>query len=196
MNPSKDCLLIFTKNPILGKVKTRLAKTVGEERALQIYKALLKHTFEITQYAPCDKKVFYTDFIDEDDLWNGFQKYMQIQGDLGQKMQAAFAEAFQEGYERVVIVGSDCFELTEKDVAQAFAALQSAQVVIGPARDGGYYLLGMTGLIPSLFAQKKWSTAEVLPSTLADLAQLGTKPFLLPERNDIDEWEDLPESWR
>ncbi len=193
---SKSCLLVFTKNPILGKVKTRLAKTVGEERALVIYKALLAHTLGITEGLPCHKKVFYTDFIDENDFWKGYQKNLQAEGDLGDKMKAAFAQAFQEGYEQVVIIGSDCFELTTQDIEKAFEALQSSQVVIGSAPDGGYYLLGMTYLIPQIFEQKKWSTADVFPSTLADLKQLNIEPVLLPQRNDVDEWEDLPEHWR
>ncbi len=196
MDKSKKCLLIFTKNPTLGKVKTRLAKTVGEERALVIYEALLAHTFEITKHLAIDKKVFYTDFIAKNDLWNSCQKNLQIQGDLGKKMYAAFAKAFAEGYEHVVIIGSDCFELKAQDIEHAFKALEDSQVVIGPAPDGGYYLLGLRQMIPQLFEQKKWSTPEVFSNTLADLIQLGISPFLLPERNDVDEWEDLPEPWR
>jgi hypothetical protein len=186
----------MTKNPTLGKVKTRLAKTIGDERALEIYIKLLEHTKSITKDLSSDKKVFYTDFIPEDDFWNSYQKYLQIEGDLGKKMENAFLQAFEEGYKKVLIIGGDCADLTEMMIKRAFDALDKAPIVIGPAQDGGYYLLAMTQMIDEIFENKAWSTDQVLSETLKDLEKLKISRVLLPILNDVDEWEDLPEDWR
>ncbi len=195
--PSQQhCLLLMTKNPALGKVKTRLAKSIGDEKALEIYLRLLRHTHKITVTLPVHKKVFYTEFIPENDLWEGYQKHLQCKGDLGQKMKDAFQVAFDEGYQKIIIIGGDCAELTEEIIGKAFLHLEKSPVTIGPAQDGGYYLLGMNSMIERLFQDKKWSTSEVLPETLKDLEALKIKPILLPTLNDVDEWKDLPEDWK
>src|SRR5690349_716708 len=97
----KLALIIFVRNPELGKVKTRLAKTIGSEAALSIYKELLQHTLSVVSEVNCDKFIFYSDYINHNDLWEGkaFKKYLQCQGGLGEKMNNAFKEVFNEGYE-------------------------------------------------------------------------------------------------
>ncbi|MCG2419251.1 TIGR04282 family arsenosugar biosynthesis glycosyltransferase [Aequorivita sp. F47161] len=190
---SKKALIIFTRNPELGKVKTRLAKSVGDESALEIYKFLLKHTVEITKNLNVDKYVFYSENIHRDDIWNPdiFRKKLQSGENLGEKMNNAFSELFDMGYESVLIVGSDIFEINQKDIENAFDALQSNQLVIGPAKDGGYYLLGMKELDSKIFKNKNWGTNTVLDDTLNDLR---TKKYvLLEERNDIDYYQDIKE---
>ncbi|GAB4402243.1 MAG: TIGR04282 family arsenosugar biosynthesis glycosyltransferase [Microscillaceae bacterium] len=188
--------MIFVKNPVLGKVKTRLAKSIGEAKALWVYEALLQHTHQLTDSLPVDKAVFYADFVPETDLWDGYAKYLQSEGDLGHRMQAAFAQSFGRGYQKIVIIGSDCYELTSSHLEAAFSTLNQYPVVIGPAHDGGYYLLGMTKPRPFLFENKPWSTNQVLPLTRADLQQHQTPWAELPTLRDIDEAQDLPPHWQ
>jgi len=187
----KKLLLIFTKNPELGKCKTRLAKIIGDEAALKIYCYLLKHTAKITQSLSVDKRVYYSNEIIENDDFSAelFDKKIQQGNDLGEKMANAFQEGFQAGYEQIVIVGSDLFELSQSDIEETFSALTTSDVVLGPAKDGGYYLLGMKTFLPELFQQKKWSTSHVLKDTLADLQDKNVT--LISEKNDIDEYKDM-----
>lgn len=190
-----DCLLmIFVKNPALGKVKTRLAASIGDEKALEVYRLLLKHTETITSGGSAHKIVFYTDFVDEQDGFANeeFEKKIQVQDDdLGIRMYKAFEYAFAQGYKRVAIIGSDCYELSGQVLQAAFAALQNKQFVIGPANDGGYYLLGMNQLDKSVFEHKAWSTAEVFDKTIADFERLGATYEVLPMLTDIDYLEDM-----
>tara|TARA_B100002051_G_C16642359_1_gene589369 strand:+ start:369 stop:1061 length:693 start_codon:yes stop_codon:yes gene_type:complete len=190
---SKKALIIFTRNPELGKVKTRLAKSVGDESALEIYKFLLKHTVAITKNLNVDKYVFYSENIHRDDIWDPeiFRKKLQTGTDLGEKMQNAFSELFEMGYEKVLIVGSDIFELGQSDIENAFEVLQTTETVIGPATDGGYYLLGMKERNVAIFQNKNWGTSTVLKETLSDLRQ--KKYVLLEERNDVDYYQDIKE---
>lgn len=188
----KKALIIFIRNPELGKVKTRLAATVGNEKALEIYKELLAHTKVITATVNADKFVFYFNEISEDDSWSapGFTKKLQPGGDLGDKMKAAFGFLFQEKYNKVVIIGSDCFELTRTIIDNAFAALNKHDVVIGPASDGGYYLLGMRHFFHFVFEQKHWSTEQVFKETMEDLDIHNISYAVLEELTDVDTEED------
>ena len=129
----KNLVLIFTRNPELGKVKTRLAKTIGNEKALNIYKILLNKTKETTQELNCDKAVYYSVQIRENDIWNTetYQKHQQVGNDLGIRMLNAFAKGFEAGYEKIIIIGSDLFDLTPKHINDAFNKLTTNDVVIG-----------------------------------------------------------------
>ena len=188
---NKNCLLIFTRNPELGKVKTRLAKTIGDEKALEIYYFLLEKTKQVTEQIQAEKRVFYDCFVDENDLWNSqtFQKFIQKGTDLGSRMQHAFSEAFQSGFEKVIIIGSDLYDLTPEIISTAFQQLDKNDVVIGPAIDGGYYLLGMKKLHQTIFQNKNWGTESVRKDTLTDLKD--KEVFLLEELNDVDVFEDI-----
>ncbi len=188
---SKKALIIFTRNPELGKVKTRLAKTVGDESALKIYNFLLKHTVEITENLNVDKYIFYSENIHREDIWNPdiFRKKLQNGPDLGERMKNAFSEMFGMGYAKAIIIGSDMFDLNKNDLETAFDALETTPLVIGPATDGGYYLLGMKELNSEIFQNKDWGTSTVLEATLEDLKE--NKYVLLEERNDVDYYEDI-----
>jgi uncharacterized protein len=194
---SKRLLMLFVRNPELGKVKTRLAASVGPETALDIYLHLFRHTRDITRGLPMDKVVYYSERVEENDLWpdQQYQKKLQPAGDLGDKMKAAFEAAFAEGYTSVVIIGSDCPQLTADIINEAFDGLENHEVVIGPALDGGYYLLGMKHLHPELFQDKRWSTEHVFPDTLYDIERLHLSHTLLPYLSDVDKLEDLQENW-
>ena len=195
---SKRLLLLFVRAPELGKVKTRLAEAVGPEVALEIYIHLLQHTRQITEKLDAAKAVYFADNIVDDGLWpkQSYQHHLQTEGDLGQKMQAAFEDAFAAGYTSVVIIGSDCKQLTQEIIEQAFEALQTHEVVIGPALDGGYYLLGMKKLYPELFQNKPWSTSSVFSETLYDVERLHLSHKLMPELSDVDHMEDVDFDWQ
>lgn len=188
-------LLLFVRNPELGKVKTRLAASVGPETALEVYLHLLQHTKQVTQDLPVDKLVYYAGGVNEQDVWpnSRYKKREQAEGDLGARMQAAFADAFLEGYTSVVIIGSDCLQLTPEIIMRAYKELETHEVVIGPALDGGYYLLGMNCLYPQLFHNKHWSTERVFSETIQDLQRMHLPYALLPRLSDIDQVEDLDE---
>lgn len=188
---SKNLLLIFTRNPKLGKAKTRLAKSVGDKTALEIYNFLLNKTKEVTQNLACDKAVFYSVKIRENDIWDAeiYQKYQQKGEDLGVRMRNAFQNSFDAGYDKVMIIGSDLYDLTPKHINDAFNKLDNNDVVIGPAEDGGYYLLGMKKLQPYIFDNKAWGTSSVRKDTLEDLKKVNV--HLLEELNDVDVIEDI-----
>lgn len=189
-----DALLIFTRNPELGKVKTRLAKTIGDQKALEIYKDLLLHTMKVTKNLDCDKFVFYDKKIEISDLWTAilYKKRIQSGVDLGVRMHNAFQQLFKLGYENCIIVGSDLPDLQNLHINEAFSKLKFNDVVIGPADDGGYYLLGLKKMIPSLFKNKNWGTDTVLSNTLKDLENY--KIEFTETLNDIDTFEDLEKS--
>jgi rSAM/selenodomain-associated transferase 1 len=190
----KQALLIFTKNPEAGKVKTRLAATIGNEAALAVYKQLLSHTVEITNYLLVDKFVFYSNHIDHEDIWvnDCYFKEVQAGAGLGERMKNAFTSIFQKDYNKIVIIGTDCPGINAGIIMNAFAYLDSHDVVIGPAEDGGYYLLGMKQLYPELFENVNWSTSTVFDETTIKCAKLGLNCYLLPVLKDIDEEKDLP----
>lgn len=189
----KIAIIIFVRNPELGKVKTRLAKDIGDEQALNVYKELLLHTHDITRGFAGDRFVYYADSVTEIDLWENslYQKKLQEGEELGDRMMLAFFDLFQQGYSKLVIIGSDCPELSASIIEETFVRLDDADVVIGPSSDGGYYLLGMKTLIPELFKNKQWSTDTVLADTIKNTVTLKKECSFLPELSDIDTAGDL-----
>ena len=188
---NKNLIIVFVRTPELGKVKTRLAKSIGDVSALTIYKLLLKHTESVLHDLSFDKVVYYSEKVEENDFWEArlFEKKLQKGADLGERMQHAFETAFDQGYKKVLIIGSDLFDLKSIHITTAFEALENHDLTIGPSLDGGYYLLGMKELYPAVFKNKKWGTDSILENTLKDLQQQNVK--LLEALNDIDTFEDL-----
>lgn len=188
-----NALIIFIKNPVLGKVKTRLAATVGDVTALVVYKELLDHTKKITLLIDADKFLFYDDFLQREDEWSTdrFIKHLQKGNDLGERMYNAFEYTFLNKYQKVIIIGSDCVDLSASAIEDAYLHLDESNVVIGPAKDGGYYLLGMKELHQSLFKNILWGTSEVLKQTLAICRSQHLNYSLLPTLTDIDVENDL-----
>lgn len=191
MSKSTAALLIFIKNPEKGKVKTRLARTVGKDKALQIYLALLGHTRNIALSLEVERYLFYSNFVDKQDAWSneGFQKEVQQGQGLGERMTNAFKMVF-ENHSKVVIIGSDCASLNSEIVKKAFEKLDNFPFVIGPAIDGGYYLLGMNTFQATVFENIEWSTEAVFPETIKKIEDLEQTYYLLPELSDIDFEED------
>jgi len=187
-------LIIFIKNAVKGKVKTRLAATIGQEQALSVYLKLLEHTRRVSADTKVDCLLFYSNHIEVDDAWDEerFKKFVQVGADLGERMKGAFELAFERcGYEQVAIIGSDCADLTTDVLNTAFEQLADADVVIGPSNDGGYYLLGMKRPFLTVFDDKNWSTASVLEDTITDIKNANLTYHLLSELTDIDTESDL-----
>lgn len=187
-----NALIIFVKNLIEGHVKTRLAATLGNDGAMDIYKQLLKNTENSILTFETDKIVFYSDFIEEE-IWgkNLLRNEIQEGNDLGERMKNAFNSSFTAGYEKIVIIGTDCPGINKSILENAFMALNNLDIVIGPATDGGYYLLGMKKECPFLFQNIEWSTDKVLQQTIDLCNKNRLSYFLLPELSDIDEEKDL-----
>ena len=120
-----------------------------------------------------------------------FQKALQSGASLGDRMYHAFANAFEKEYQKVLIIGSDCLELNHEHLKDAFQSLDKHETVLGPAKDGGYYLLGMSKLRKNIFENKNWSTTTVFGDTVQDLKASQTSYYLLPELSDVDYEEDL-----
>ena len=185
-------VIVFVKNPELGKVKTRLATTVGDEKALEIYNKLLDYTRDVLIEVDDTKKyVFYSSFIDEDDGWQNdiFEKKLQMNGGLGEKITEALKNIF-EICDQVVIIGSDCPQLTPSHIELAFDKLQKQNIAIGPSHDGGYYLLGMDRFYPEIFQDITWSTDTVFQETLQKAESSGLTSYILETLSDIDYEED------
>lgn len=185
-------LIIFLKHPQLGKCKTRLAKTVGEENALKIYQILLNHTHQITKDLYVKKYLFFNNNSQEPLQWdNSYVLAYQNQKDLGGKMHAAFIQVFNKQHYPVVIIGTDCIAITTQIINDAYRQLNHYDVVIGPAKDGGYYLLGLNKPAPQLFENIEWSTHTVLYDTIKKAEFLGLTYCFMPLLTDIDVEEDL-----
>lgn len=186
-----NALIIFVKAPQLGKVKTRIAKDVGDEMALDIYKKLLTHTRKTVESVDVNRYLYYAFEIRENDDWSDqhFYKKLQVEGNLGDRMQSAFSEVL-DNHEKCVIIGSDCGELVEADIEKAFAHLEEVDVVIGPAKDGGYYLLGMKRSHQEIFDNMPWSSEFLLEKTQAACKQKGLSYLLLEEKSDVDYYDD------
>ena len=187
---SDVAVIVFAKNPRLGKVKTRLAQGVGDDMALAIYRELLHHTREVVSDLNVSSYLYYDDHIADDD-WSDeiFNKRVQCQGNLGLRMKTAFAEVCIQ-HKHVLIVGSDCPQLSSFHIEDAVSHLESHDVVIGPTFDGGYYLLGMKDVHEPLFDDIPWSTEEVFQITIDRARFLSLSVGLLPRLSDIDYKED------
>lgn len=191
---TKNALIIMLKNAVAGKVKTRLAADIGDNRALNIYRELVNHTHAITQYLNADKFIFYSDVVERNDQFNNltYKKYVQCSGHLGVRMDYAFSIPFKNEYKDVVMIGSDCYDLTQSHIEQAFEALNNNNdFVIGPANDGGYYLIGMKKWNRWVLENKNWSTNTLLQETKDDIIGRNGKLFLTETLSDIDTISDL-----
>jgi rSAM/selenodomain-associated transferase 1 len=188
---AKRALIIFVRNPEKGKVKTRLAKTLGEDQALAIYKALLAKTRTVAEGVDALRLLFYSVRVRTNDDWPGstFEKHQQQGNDLGERMAHAFEVALQRA-EAAIIVGSDIAQINTSVIEQAFTTLSSHDYVIGPALDGGYYLLGMKRPSPELFRDMEWSTDQVAKITRERILENGGTVGFAPTLSDIDYAED------
>ncbi|WP_224491401.1 TIGR04282 family arsenosugar biosynthesis glycosyltransferase [Robertkochia flava] len=186
-------LLVFVKNPVAGKVKTRLGRDIGEEAALKIYLYLLHHTLKVCSRVKVKTTIYFSEHLSQEitSLYPGFSYCLQEGNDLGERMENAFRDAFSRGTKEAIIIGSDLYTLNENVLTEGFETLTQKDMVLGPAKDGGYYLLGLKHIPRGIFEEKAWGTDTILKSTLNNLK--GYDVALLGELNDIDVLEDLME---
>jgi rSAM/selenodomain-associated transferase 1 len=197
---SDRALIAFLKHPEPGAVKTRLVPALGAEVAAELYRALAEEVLRATvpRRGEYETLVFYDPPGAAETMraWlPEFRLFAQSAGDLGMRMAAAFARAFERGARRVAIVGTDVPAVTRETVAEALAALDEAELVVGPAEDGGYYLLALGEPHPELFEDVAWSTPAVLEETLARAATAGLRVREMERRRDVDSLEDLRAEW-
>jgi uncharacterized protein len=187
----KKAIIIFQKNLELGKVKTRLAATVGDENALKIYTILVNHTHAEIQKTEAYKFLFFSNYLDEDVKWSHCNLHEQEGNDLGLRMFNAINKVKAMGVESIVVIGTDCYEFTSKHLNDAFLALESNDYCIGPAIDGGYYLIGTNRADEEVFLNKEWSTATVFEEAKANIKAIGKSVGILEILPDVDYEEDL-----
>jgi len=189
-------LFVMAKDPRAGQVKTRLCPSLTPERAARLYECFLSDVLDLVAGVPGVAPVVafsppeaHGEFAR---LTSGrFQLVPQAGADLGARLENTFRILFQQGYERVAAVSTDSPDLPMQYLADAFARLENAPVVLGPCPDGGYYLIGLSRLIPELFRDMPWSTEQVVPETEARARRLGATVMRLPEWYDVDTAADL-----
>jgi uncharacterized protein len=192
-------LVLFARFPVPGRTKTRLIPALGALGAVALHRRLVLHALRAAQALrtslPVDLEVRFADGNqDAMNHWLGDELWCRQQGggNLGERMARAFDASFREGAMATVLIGSDCPGLTPERLAAAFDSLHSHPAVLGPATDGGYYLIGLTRSVPELFQGVNWGTGTVLRESLQILKRIGLKPKLLEPLADLDRAEDLP----
>ncbi|MBW2059251.1 MAG: TIGR04282 family arsenosugar biosynthesis glycosyltransferase [Deltaproteobacteria bacterium] len=193
-----DRLIVFTRYPEPGKTKTRLIPSLGPRGAAELQRRMTEHTMararELRRIRPLHIEIRYdggAEHLVRTWLGPGFSYQSQGGGDLGRRMAVAFRDAFLDGADRVVLVGTDCPDLTENHLGEAFDSLKKTDVVLGPARDGGYYLIGLRQARADLFLDMPWGTEKVLERTRQVAEGLGASVRLLEALGDMDRPEDL-----
>ncbi len=192
---NSQVLIVFMKNLVLGQVKTRIGKELGDEEALVVYQQLVDYTIRMVRELNIETYIYFSEFMPENPIGNQGKTKYRVQskgGDLGTKMYDAFQEQFQD-YNQVVIIGSDCLQLTTDIIEKAFSSLDSHEAVIGPSLDGGYYLLGLSRFVEEVFLDIPWSSEQVLSRTISILENQGISFQILQPLKDIDhaaDWYD------
>jgi uncharacterized protein len=196
--PLRKCLIVFTRYPETGKTKTRLIPALGADGASNLQRQMSEFTVaRVRELKLSDGLDFEIHFqggnLELISGWLGKDLIYQLQssGDLGRRMHLAFAAAFKKGYQSTIIIGTDCPSLDRNIISEAFELLKQRDLVLGPATDGGYYLIGLNTLIPDLFASIAWSTSAVLASTVEIADRLNLKVAYTSTLSDIDRPEDL-----
>ncbi|NDV25093.1 TIGR04282 family arsenosugar biosynthesis glycosyltransferase [Desulfovibrio sp. JC010] len=192
----KCALIVFVKFPEPGKVKTRLGKDIGYEKAAELYTAFVEDMLDNLDQAGLYPVIAYDPFqpLDKYQEWLGDRTYISQQGaDLGQRMFNALQSAFNLNFDSCILTGSDLPDLDPQLILQARQSIQKSPACIGPANDGGYYLVGFQkeSLTDSIFKNMEWSTKRVFGTTISRLEKLEIQPAILPEHQDMDTMEDL-----
>jgi rSAM/selenodomain-associated transferase 1 len=190
MSENSRCIIVFTRHPELGVGKRRLAKTLGDEKTFQVYRVLLGRTQQALRDIDAAKHIWYAADFPKKDAWSEItsDRFKQDGEDLGARMEYAFAKAYKQ-HSYVIIIGTDLYDINQNLIEDAFSVLDQNDAVIGPAEDGGYYLLGFKNAVPEgVFADKKWSGPDVFKDTLNDLRDF--RVHHLPKLNDVDTVDD------
>jgi rSAM/selenodomain-associated transferase 1 len=196
MNKKRNLVIIFAKDPVAGRVKTRLAKETGKRQALKVYESLLKKTFKTFKKTKYDVRVYFTPGRDnlKKLLPKRFELFPQKGRGLGSRMFNAFKDCFKY-YQKIILIGVDCPFVNKGLIQKAFASLSQHSIIFGPSKDGGYYLVGLSKLYPSIFKNISWGSNKVLKQTLKQCKLLSIKPYLLKKLYDIDTVSDY-KKWR
>ncbi|HEX5002420.1 MAG TPA: DUF2064 domain-containing protein [Bacteroidia bacterium] len=175
-----NLLILFIRNAVDGKVHPSIIRLVGESNALETYLQMLQHLRDISSTLPAEKLVLYSDFIETGDVFeeDTYGKEMQSGGDTGSRLADAFKSGFERGYKRVVLVMGECSEMSRSHIVEAFENMKETSVVVGPAEEGGYYLLGMNKYVNAFFEGKDWNGEDVFLDTILDIQKLDL-PFRL-----------------
>jgi uncharacterized protein len=186
-------IILFCRTPLLGGVKKRIAKRIGEQNALRIYRHLLNSTLKTLSGIPGPKSIFFYgeggDYFEE--FENRFRLQKQQGRDLGERMYQALRSSEKEGYQRNVLVGADIPDLTAEDLIHALAELENNDLVLGPALDGGYYLVGGKKSRREIFEDIPWGTSQVYFKTLEKARKLKMRVGIGNKKSDIDTHEDI-----
>ena len=199
MIASSRSLVIFANAPEKGRVKSRIAADLGPDVALTAYKTLAEHAVAAASHVDwCRKTIAYAPNGTADAMrsWFGdlFDYRAQGDGDLGRRMIAALERAFQDGADRVILIGVDCPGVTDAIITEAFARLDAADAVLGPSFDGGYYLIGMKKPLKELFTDIPFGTGDTLQKTLTTARRVGVRVSLLEWKRDVntgDAWKGV-----
>jgi rSAM/selenodomain-associated transferase 1 len=198
--PDNVALIVFARYPLPGKVKTRLAKTLGDERSADFYRACAEYVFQESAKIGTSimRYLFYSENSDKDHIieWTkgGFLYAAQGPGDLGERMRRAFRMVFDRGARKAVVIGTDVPDISASLLEEAVQALNNVDVVIGPSRDGGYYLLGTKRLHDEIFSDIEWGSDKVFTETMMHIEAKRLSVCRLPVLTDIDTEDDL-RSW-
>ena len=203
MDPMRS-LLIFARLPVAGKVKTRLAPRYSPEESLELHRALLSDSLDLVRRAASSASAAPFLYLSENGALDAelasrlgpICPALQRGSDLGERLARAFQERFAAGSRRVVILGSDSPHLPQERILRAFEALEKDEVVVGPARDGGYYLIGASRLHPELYRQIPWGTAQVYRETVRRARRNGIPIASLPAWDDVDLPESVTALWK
>lgn len=189
--PKQVAIAIMAKNPIPGRVKTRLAQSVGVEKATRIYEQLYHHTLsEVSAVSRADAFIYQAPDLDRGLVRDyNIEARVQSEGDLGARMNHALEELLSD-YGAALLVGADCPGISTKLMDRALKGLSSADLSLGPSEDGGFYLIGSTRQVPQLFLHRHWSHDRVFSDTLGIIEKQGLSLFILEELYDIDRESD------
>lgn len=194
----ENCLIIFSRYPEPGTTKTRMIPVLGATGAANLQRQMTEHTLkqvkQLQESGFVEVEIHFTGGnhqLMSEWLGTNLNYYSQVAGDLGKRMESAFAQAFHRGKQQIVMIGIDCPDLNSSILKSAFDALGKQNLVLGAAEDGGYYLIGLNRLIPELFNNISWGSDRVLAQTEKIAKTLGLKIAYLPQLQDIDRPEDL-----
>jgi uncharacterized protein len=186
-----EIIIIFAKHPREGEVKTRIQQTVGAKLAVEIYQKLLECTMNLVLATDYTVKAYIGNDFPEHDIWTSHkvERHAQIGNDLGERMHNAFL-AESKDFDRIILIGTDCPSITGEIIATAFQELRDHDLVLGPAIDGGYYLIGLKVPQVKLFQNVEWSTSTVLSKTLEIAVENKMSIFQLQRLSDVDTYQD------
>lgn len=186
-----EAIIVFQKNPKEGQTKTRLAATIGHPNAMRVYSELVRHAHEVVSNFDVHKYLYFSDFVEDDIRWANYHKYVQSGEDLGVRMFNALDRVKNQGVERAVLIGTDCYQITTDIIQEALTSLKTHDYCIGPALDGGYYLIGARKPNEEVFLNKEWSTENVFKEAIDSIQKINKTVHVLPALSDVDVEEDL-----